>query len=93
MDDTSDKKSAKDRDSILDDSPAAVKQIIMSSDSSSVKEEEKKDEEEDKVEGLLKVKKKRAPMLRLNSKAMITMLDGDNVKVSSFKEKLEEGLK
>ena len=77
--------------------PAAVKQIIMSSDSSSVKEEEKKDEEEDKVEGLLKVKKKRAPMLRLNlflnSKAMLTMLDGDNVKVSSFKDLLEEGLK
>jgi hypothetical protein len=67
----------------------------MSSDSSSVKEDIKKDEKEDDKDNnnLLKVKKKRAPMIRLNSKPVLTMLSSNNLNVSKFKEKLEEGLK
>ena len=68
----------------------------MSSDSSSVKEESKKSEEEDNKKednNLLKVKKKKAPIIRLNSRPVLTMLSSNNLNVSLFKEKLEEGLK
>jgi len=66
----------------------------MSSDSSSVKEEIKKEsEEEDKKDDLLKVKKRKAPMIRLNSKPVNTLLSSDNHNIQAFKDKLELGLK
>jgi len=65
----------------------------MSSDNSSVKEESKKSEAEDKKDNnLLKVKKRKPPMIRLNSKPVLTMLSSNNLNVSLFKEKLDEGL-
>jgi hypothetical protein len=59
----------------------------MSSDSSSVKEEIKKEiEEGDNQDNLLKVKKRKAPMIRLNSKPVLTLLSSNNHNVKAFKD-------
>ena len=66
----------------------------MSSDSSSVKEEIKQESEtEDKKDNLLKVKKRKAPMIRLNSKPVLTLLSSNNLNVQAFKDKLEVPMK
>lgn len=70
----------------------------MSSDSSSVKVEiEKSDKESDEKidqnKNLLSIKKKKPPMIRLNSKPVLALQSKNNKDVAIFKAKLEEGLK
>jgi len=69
----------------------------MSSDSSSSKEKSEKDKEEDKKsevkKDLLAVKKRKPPMVRLNSKPVLQLISSNNETVKAFKSKLEEGMK
>ena len=67
----------------------------MSSDSSSVKEEIKQEseKEEENKDNLLIVKKRKVPMIRLNSKPVLTLLSSNNLNVQAFKDKLELPMK
>jgi hypothetical protein len=61
----------------------------MSSVTSS--EDEKKSEISDKKEELLNVKKRKPPMLRLNSKPVLAkVISSNNLNIKNFKSKLDE---
>ena len=72
----------------------------MSSDTSSVVEESKKEDEIDfdkksvDNKNLLSIKKKKAPMIRLNSKPILAkVISNNNLNVQVFKSLLGEALK
>ena len=72
----------------------------MSSDTSSNKEKSKKDTEsekdkpDDSKNALAVPKKRKPPMLRLNSKPVLAkVISTNNMNVMAFKARLEEGLK